>query len=918
MRIHFVSNSIYINSGFGKVTRYLALGLKKLGHDISITGLQTSQRIDYDYGIPCYPIDSGGHVDEATQLLLNLQNIKPDVLIYVGQLDVDLNHLTKIFDKQIIYCPVEGHDIPDVMANDLKNIIQRGGNVLAQCRYGQEEMIKVGVKAGTIYHGYDPSIFYKMERFEPFCYYATSVGKINTDPVKLCEMGCYRCTKNNNRYNKNNDTDKKDDIDCPYKKEEIVSILIWDKENKRWSQKDIGISKLKDEFRGKFLYLGIMQNFGVRKRIERLIKAYSILINDSRQLRDKTHLHLHTLPISIQGINLIKIIRDLGINDNISFSYGTFRSSGWSEEGINCLYNIADINVSASSSEGFCIVPDSPILTLDRGVQKIKDIKVGDKVLTHKGRFMRVSKTMKREYNGDMVKIISHKLRIPIILTPEHRILGIKTELCRSNTKSHNLDGKRICTPGSECYYIKDGRKYKWCRYLSGEEPWRRYKTEWIEAGNLEKGDFAVYPIANEKDVDIEEIKIRDYIDDFLNVTGGEYNDNTRQSDLFGSFIEDTICMDASYARKHAKIPAKIKLDGDLMRLFGYFIAEGDIAGERQIEFTFNINEIEYIEDVERIMKEKFGLETEHIDDKTINDEKINVHILRYSNKVLSNMFQNMFCPKEYVVKKGKGSKANIVRIPPEFLNLPLNKLGELIKGTWRGDGGKGTIGTHGYIFGITSETLSHQLVYLLTKFNILASLRIDDSRTKQNKNWSRVYKIDILGKNIDIFDGIIGERHKYRNVDKEHSRYIKGKNLYYLPIEKIDILKYHGDVWNIEVEEDNSYVNSIVLHNCLPVLEGFATGLPMIAPNCSSFIELIGEDPKTRRGLLSSIIDWQMIPDGSIRALVNEVDLANQMKIIYQSEELRKTLSKNAIKFAQDYTWEKIVMQWDQLLKTI
>lgn len=36
-----------------------------------------------------------------------------------------------------------------------------------------------------------------------------------------------------------------------------------------------------------------------------------------------------------------------------------------------------------------------------------------------------------------------------------------------------------------------------------------------------------------------------------------------------------------------------------------------------------------------------------------------------------------------------------------------------------------------------------------------------------------------------------------------------------------------------------------------------------------------------------------------------------------YNGDEI-KDYSKNAIRFAQNYTWDKIVMQWDQLLKTI
>lgn len=912
MKIHFLSNSLNMNSGFSQVTKYLALGLKKLGHDVSMSAMQNAYTSAWYYGIENMPIDTK-YVDELTQFMININRTDPDVVIGVFQADLDVNHFTRIFNKNtkskfIWYPPVEGKDIPDGMANDLRNVINNGGKVVGQCKYGQDEMMKVGIDASMIYHGYNPDIFYpidiKNEKYEPYCYYGTSVGREESDPRLMCLQGCYICQLPGHEQEK-----------CKFFKEETISILRMI--DGKWTEKEIGISKLKDETStsGKFVYGHVGINFGIRKRQERLIKAYAIMISDSKQLRDRTMLHMHCKPMSINGVNLIKEVAKLGISENVIFSYGSSRSNAWTEEAICRLYNTFDCNVSASSSEGFCILPDSPILTLNRGVQKIKDIKIGDKVLTHKGRFMRVSQVMKRQYNGDMIRIVSHKLRIPIILTPEHRVLGIKTQLCDSNYEQRK---NYICYPGRECYYMKNGRQYKWCSHVKGEEPFIRYKTKWIEAVDLEKGDFVIYPKANEKEIDIEKIRIIDYVDDFLNVTGDSYDDSSQQMNMFGGFVEKKISMNANYSRKYAQIPAEVELTGDLMRLFGYFIAEGDIAGNRQIEFTFNINEYEYVQDVESLMKDIFGLETEHITDKTINGEYINVHILRYSNKVLSNLFQNIFCPKEYVVKKGKGSKANIVRIPSEFLNLPLEKLVELIKGIWRGDGGKGTEGTKGYNIGTTSETLAHQLVYLLTKFDILASLRIDDSRSKQNKKWSRSYKVDIGGSNVDIFDKIIGEKHQFRDVEYEISRHMKSRNLYYVPIEDIDIMKYNGDVWNLEVEEDNSYVCPIVVHNCLPVLEGFATGLPMIAPNCSSFVELIGDGEqgeKGARGLLAIIESWQMVQDGSIRALVNEGHLATMMKKIYVDKKCRERFEKNAIEFAKQYTWEKICSQWNELV---
>lgn len=332
-----------MNSGFSQVTKYLALGLKKLGHDISMTGIQTAYTNDYSYGIEQMPLDVK-YVDEASSLYLNLKKVDPDWLVYVGQLDADLNHLVRVFDKQIVYCPVEGRDIPDMMANELKNIVMHGGKIVAQCRYGQEEMRKVGVNAGMIYHGFDDTIFKKMNSFHPYCYYATDVGQNESDPRILYKQGCYDC-----HYNCYGNTSTKDK--CPYYKEEIVSILRM--VGGKWDEKEIGISKLLDETVGKFVCGHVGINFGIRKRQERLIKAYAILINESKQMRDRTLLHMHCKPMAMNGVNLIKEVAKLGVSENIIFSYGGTRSNAWTEEAMARLYNTFDVHVSASSSEGF-------------------------------------------------------------------------------------------------------------------------------------------------------------------------------------------------------------------------------------------------------------------------------------------------------------------------------------------------------------------------------------------------------------------------------------------------------------------------------------------------------------------------------------------------------------------------------------
>ncbi len=346
MKIHMISNSLRMNSGFSIVARHVAIGLKKLGHEITFTGMQTAYISEFNYSIEVLPVQVT-YIDDVTQFMMTLNRIKPDVVLAIFQMDVGMNNpFTKVFPKTVVYCPVEGKNISQEMANDLLQIKMNGGAVVAQCQYGQSEMKLAlgGLDTSYIYHGYDPNIFKHLDLKKiddaKYCYYKTEDGKVDSDPVSLHRQGCHDCRLSN-----------KEQTNCPYYKEEHVSILRFI--NGKWTEESIPITGLPNITKNKWVFGFVGQNIGIRKRIERLLKAYSVFIKDSRQLKDRTILHLHTKPIAIDGINLIKVIQDLGIQDNIIFSYGTHRSSGWTEQAINILYNTFDTNVSASSSEGF-------------------------------------------------------------------------------------------------------------------------------------------------------------------------------------------------------------------------------------------------------------------------------------------------------------------------------------------------------------------------------------------------------------------------------------------------------------------------------------------------------------------------------------------------------------------------------------
>jgi glycosyltransferase involved in cell wall biosynthesis len=345
MNIHIISSSLRMNSGFSIVAKNLAIGLRKLGYNITYSALQTAYLSEYGYGIEQLPTQVG-FVDDVTQCMVTINRIKPDIVLAIIQMDADFNDFAKIFPKTVIYSPVEGRNIPQRMANDLMGIKMNGGIPVAQCKYGQGEMqlALAGIDIPYIYHGFDDKIFKPIDLNKKdemtYCYYKTESGKANSDPIMLHKFCCYDCQLNN-----------KEQTTCPHYREEYIGVLKFI--NGKWTEENIPITNLPMVTKGKYEFLFVGQNLGVRKRIERLLKAYSIFIGQSKQLKDRTVIHLHTMPISINGTNLISIIQNLGIQDSVIFSYGSYRSSGWTDQAMNILYNTADVNISASSSEGF-------------------------------------------------------------------------------------------------------------------------------------------------------------------------------------------------------------------------------------------------------------------------------------------------------------------------------------------------------------------------------------------------------------------------------------------------------------------------------------------------------------------------------------------------------------------------------------
>jgi len=113
---------------------------------------------------------------------------------------------------------------------------------------------------------------------------------------------------------------------------------------------------------------------------------------------------------------------------------------------------------------------------------------------------------------------------------------------------------------------------------------------------------------------------------------------------------------------------------------------------------------------------------------------------------------------------------------------------------------------------------------------------------------------------------------------------------------------------------------NSVAEGFGLPILEAQACGTPVIAPRNSAQTELV-----EGHGLLFDSIDPEIyheipiyVPQLTWYPVPDQRKLLEKLEKIYVDEDLREELGKKAREFALNYSWEKIIPLWHQLLDTI
>ncbi|MFH0752195.1 MAG: hypothetical protein V1914_01205 [archaeon] len=217
----------------------------------------------------------------------------------------------------------------------------------------------------------------------------------------------------------------------------------------------------------------------------------------------------------------------------------------------------------------------------------------------------------------------------------------------------------------------------------------------------------------------------------------GDYVISFKESKLnFNKNLEVPI----DYKLNGIKFKENIKITKDLMRLIGYYLAEGHLLEKyrSEIGFSFNIKEKEYINDVANLISELNGTNAyfnkyhNYLKDK--EQRKKNTFLAKKYGGCLLHKFKNGYIPiikqeKARVINKEKVNTTQILfcsskwnrffkkycergshnkKVPDFVFKLPKEYFMELLKGYLRGDGHTGK-------YNVKAKSVSKKLITSLT-----------------------------------------------------------------------------------------------------------------------------------------------------------------------------------------------------------
>lgn len=424
---------------------------------------------------------------------------------------------------------------------------------------------------------------------------------------------------------------------------------------------------------------------------------------------------------------------------------------------------------------GECTKGDCNILMGDGTTKKIIDIKIGDIVLTHLGNKKKVIELKKHYTTDGLYEIYFVGSNIPLYLTANHPIWAVKKEsiLCTIPSRQER---------NQKCWCTEDGcaikRKYthqdgtiNHCMRSCGHEQ-IQWMYDWLETKKISAGDFGLRPINS--------------------------------------------CVNEKFSQTISKEWAK---------LLGYFCSEGCYRKNKdgyKIALDISNSNEEINKDIETLCT-KLSLNLRKTKQRATFDGKD----LGYD--MIHNIISGNNIVEQFYYHVGEYSHQKV--LSNEFMEADFELQREFITSYANGDGciDKAICRFELYT---GSQKLGYQLQHILGRLGICANISKSNrfktaGGSKQYIVTEPLYTIRVCAGEIQKkITGMIAEKQQILNTFKlsKKSRYqLFNKNLNGIAtkIEQIKHIPYEGWVYNIEVEDDHSYVaEGLAVHNCFAYAE--------------------------------------------------------------------------------------------------
>lgn len=412
----------------------------------------------------------------------------------------------------------------------------------------------------------------------------------------------------------------------------------------------------------------------------------------------------------------------------------------------------------------FCLIPGTQIIT-GEGLRAIEDVKIGDYVLTHLGKYRQVSEVMSRPYEGEILRMDSGALSraFPTWLTPEHPV---------------------------------------WTRHISYRSGGQALtSSKWIEAGLLQE----------------------------------KSRHRSRETYAFPRTKEEVLPHDG-----HMPGASWLAITTELMTLIGWYIAEGYLSrtvkrGHYQVTFCLghSARELAFAKEIVKCAA-AIGIRA------VIYHPKIGIRVSVYHVKLVRWLFEHFGC--------GASTK----RIPLWTRLLPKELLEPMVRAWANGDG-------H-YLIRKGSDTwrvasVSQNLVVGLYEICLKLGFQAQINKIKKTTH--------IQGRAVNCKQGYTVSFHR---PPVRKNSVVGDASHIYRGVKASERLQYSGPVFNLEVQEDNSYCTpGFAVHNCVvPKKEG--------KPKSVHMIHDIWRGPGHPKKIVLLDNDFFGQPRESWKALINEI----------------------------------------------